>query len=356
MNTDKVAKYIRIAQHIKSMIRDNTLKPLDQLPSEEELMEQFQVSTITVRKAMEYLVKGGFVYRIKGKGTYVAERDTAITEQEMIYLIFDFLSADLDASLSKIVQGIHRYFKNREYQLVIEDHTFFQAFMKGEKKINPAAGMILYPNPENSGAADYDLRKLYKDDINIVCIDRQMGTQPVNYVGTNNHDAEYFLVQHLIDLGHKRIGFLFNEPQISAEMERYRGYCDAMQNYDLAEFIMPVTKISRMEDWREDVEKGKYTAILCVNDNTASVLIKSLRDMGIGVPTDISVAGFDDADFYRYHKPGLTTVRQNFFSIGYESARILDRLMKGTTTGYTKIYIPTELVIRDSTAENASST
>ena len=351
MDTPKVAKYIRIAQYIKGMIQDNTLKPGDLLPSDEELINEFQVSSITVRKAMEYLVKDGFVYRVKGKGTYVAERDAVLPDQKMIYLIFD-LAADLDASLGKIVQGIHRYYKNREYQLIIEDRTFYEAFMKGKKKWNQAAGLILYPNPESAGGEEYDLRKLYKAGINFVCIDRQTGNYPVNYVGANNHDAEYSLVQHLISLGHKRIGFLFEKPQISSEKERYLGYCDAMRDYGLGEFITPITKISELDNWQEDLKSGKFSAILCVNDYTASVLLKALRDMGIEVPKDISVAGFDDSDTYRYHQPSLTTVRQNFFSVGYESARILDKLIKGTISGYTKIYIPTELVIRESTGEN----
>ena len=69
----------------------------------------------------------------------------------------------------------------------------------------------------------------------------------------------------------------------------------------------------------------------------------------MGVPSDVSVVGFDDAEPYRFHQPALTTIRQDFFALGYESARVLNKIMSETVSGCTRIYTPAQLIVREST-------
>ena len=89
--------------------------------------------------------------------------------------------------------------------------------------------------------------------------------------------------------------------------------------------------------------------MVCANDFTAAALIKALKDAGMEVPRDVSVVGFDDAETYRFHQPALTTIRQDFFILGYESARVLNKLMAETALGCTRIYTPAQLIVREST-------
>ena len=81
--------------------------------------------------------------------------------------------------------------------------------------------------------------------------------------------------------------------------------------------------------------------MVCANDFTAAALIKALKDAGMEVPRDVSVVGFDDAETYRFHQPALTTIRQDFF--------MLNKLMAETALGCTRIYTPTQLIVREST-------
>ena len=74
-----------------------------------------------------------------------------------------------------------------------------------------------------------------------------------------------------------------------------------------------------------------------------------LKSAGLSVPGDISVIGFDDSDVFHYHRPALTTLQQDFESIGFEAARLLVKLMRWAVSGCKKIYLPAKLIVRDST-------
>lgn len=356
MPSDKkrVVKYMQIVQAIEERIKDNILQPRDLLPSKEELMEEFQVSSITVRKAMETLVEKGIVYRVKGKGTYVSSPCDDTTDQsgyDKVYLIFDEVE-ELDASLRKIVQGIKEYYKNKKTLLSLVDYTFCEELVRQDQETGKTIGLIVFFNPVDAPRKFKNLRQLENNGVKLVCIDRQLGKYPANYVGSNNHDAIYSAVEYLHSLGHRQMTFVFERPDISSECERYEGYLDAMHDLGVGELITPSYKMSEIEARIYELVDSGSTAIVCANDLTASVVIRSIHAMGKNVPRDISVIGFDDTDVFRYHVPALTTLRQDYYSIGYESARILYRLMSGKIKDYTKIYIPAQLIIRDSTGRN----
>jgi GntR family transcriptional regulator of arabinose operon len=113
--TPAETKYMRIVNAIKAQVREGSLQPSGRVPSEGELMEAFRVSSITVRKAMAVLAAEGLVFRVKGKGTFVAGPPAKIAPKK-IYLIFDV--DDLDVSLNKIVRGIHTYLTGKDFLLI----------------------------------------------------------------------------------------------------------------------------------------------------------------------------------------------------------------------------------------------
>lgn len=356
MEQKRTSKYKQVVQYIRDLIESDVLCPGDQLPTEAELMEQFHVSSITVRKAMEVLTQEGLIYRVKGKGTYVTDPNAPAedgAQTRKIHLVFD-LDETLDASLTKIVQGIHGYYskKSGSYLVALENNSFIDEFLRSGKDKEQDTGLVIYMGSGDDARKMRNLRRLTQTGVKFVCIDRHLGNYPVNYVGCNNHDAVYSAVEHLVSRHHSRIGFVFQRPELSSEQERYAGYVDAMRDCGLAAEILPGRTVEELVDGADVLRRDGCTAVICANDYTASVLVGSLKIAGLEVPRDISVVGFDDSETYRFHQPALTTLRQDFYSIGYESARVLDKLMRGTSSGYTKIYIPTELVVRDSTDWN----
>lgn len=347
-------KYMHIVRYIKDRIAEEALKPRDLLPQESELMAEFGVSSITVRKAMETMVREGIVYRVRGKGTYVSpsKDEPASTDEpaRRVYLIFD-VEARLDTSLSRIVQGIQRYYKHKKCLLALENYAFCEEYLQAGRHQQDDAGLILYINSSDDDKKARHLRKLGEAGVKFVCIDRFLGNFPINYVGCNNHDAVYAAVEHLASHRHQRIAFLYEKPEISSEKERYKGYVHAMRDLGLGNLLPAPHSVNDIEKCVEDVQNG-VTAVVCANDYTASLLVEALKNAGLEVPRDVSVVGFDDSETYRYHQPTLTTLRQDFHALGYESARVLDKLMTGASGGYTRIYIPAQLLVRESSGDN----
>jgi LacI family transcriptional regulator len=99
------------------------------------------------------------------------------------------------------------------------------------------------------------------------------------------------------------------------------------------------------------LEKGhRFDALFCGNDNGARGAYRALAEAGLTIPDDVAVGGFDDLDFAVQLTPPLTTVRQGVGEIGRESARTLLSLLENPESGPRRVLLPTELVVRGSTA------
>jgi DNA-binding LacI/PurR family transcriptional regulator len=163
-------------------------------------------------------------------------------------------------------------------------------------------------------------------------------------------------VTHLQSLGHKDISIaVFRALQEGCL--RLKGFQEAIeaQGRQLREdLIIDTTCAANLKEIYVDIEKLKRavsmcTAIFVTSDLVAVKIIHILADMGIKVPEDISLVGFDGLDIGEYMLPPLTTVRQNGYEIGTRSAQRLLELMHGNTTKKGVEYVKTELVIRGST-------
>ncbi len=103
--------------------------------------------------------------------------------------------------------------------------------------------------------------------------------------------------------------------------------------------------------------KERPTAIFCMNDEMAIGAIQTLKSQGIRVPEDVSVTGFDDIAYSKYCDPSLTTMSQPAEEMGKMATDMLLRIIEGETLSQTECVLPTEFIIRKSTAPpNESAT
>jgi len=162
-------------------------------------------------------------------------------------------------------------------------------------------------------------------------------------------------LEHLINLGHRRIAYVSQGKQLSTELHRLQGYQSIMHKYGLPvddSLIVPgdggviggIKAVSRLLDLPE-----RPTAIFCFNDMTAIGVMNALQKRGYQVPRDFSVVGFDDLDIAAYYHPSLTTVRQPIYQLGRRATEILFDLIQGNKNIRPEVLKP-ELVVRDSTA------
>jgi LacI family transcriptional regulator len=170
------------------------------------------------------------------------------------------------------------------------------------------------------------------------------------------------LMEHLVRLGHRRIGFVFGTTprgSVPAEVDLGRGRLEAYQRaiaeYSLDSDAELLQRCGPSPDEAYEATKNllslrpRPTAILSINDFLAIAVCKAIADAGLRVPQDVSVAGFDDIPLGRYLSPPLTTVRAEAEMLGEKAVElVLARLQEGNLPPQ-HIVLPTSLIVRSST-------
>lgn len=356
-NNTELPKYQRIKDFILNRIHKNELTVNARIPSETELSRELGFSVITVRRALSELVNEGVIYRVQGKGSFVAPKKEPVTGGSELgrRLVAFILSSNdyYDASFMQMTKGIQPYLNKHGYSLIIE---YGDDSMEKEREIisrlasGGIGGLIIFShNPEGSAEV---IMSLKKRAIPFVLIDRYISSFPVNYVASDNFDGAYSATQHLLELGHQKIAFLAQNLFLSSETDRYNGYLKALENAGIQsspEMVFP-DAANRYERLVSMINSGQITAIEAVNDSLATELLKVCERNEINIPGNLSVIGFDDVENAKYQRVPLSTVKQYFQKMGQEAARILLHAINDPELGCTKVLLPVKLIIRESTA------
>lgn len=188
--------------------------------------------------------------------------------------------------------------------------------------------------------------------IPIVVINRP--NYPIS-VSTDRVKGARALMEHFIELGHKRIAYV-RGPDIEEEgnTDRLQAYQAVLKDYSLP--FDPKLIISGGDTTECGLKavpqilelSERATAIFAFNDPVAIGVIHALRCHGYEVPRDFSVAGYDDLELAKYYRPTLTTVKQPRYELGYHAFELLLRCMQGKKAS--REIIKPELIIRESTA------
>lgn len=170
----------------------------------------------------------------------------------------------------------------------------------------------------------------------------------------DNYNGARTMTAHLLAQGHRAIAFITGPDRNGDAAERRRGYRDALAADGRERFEVPgdfteesgylaVAKILAADP--------RPTAIFAANDSMAFGALRALREAGIRVPDDVSLAGFDDVPIARYLTPPLTTVRVDIAELGRRAVdQLISTLEQGANGSRTHDVIPTTLVVRESCA------
>lgn len=172
-------------------------------------------------------------------------------------------------------------------------------------------------------------------------------TQKICNLTIDNYDGGRQIGTYFRNMGHKK-ALCLSDNNICMDSERIQGCADAMGKDSVHFMQIPFQKEARMRFYREnDAKIQAYTAVFAVSDFYAVELIRFLQDMGLKIPEDISIAGFDDSPICRYCSPPLTTVRQDPYERAKSAISILRNLKAGIETQGT-IKLPVSLMKRGS--------
>ncbi|MEH7485019.1 LacI family DNA-binding transcriptional regulator, partial [Neobacillus drentensis] len=195
---------------------------------------------------------------------------------------------------------------------------------------------------------------------NIVVLDTCFETLDVNFVVMNNVYGAYQAGQYLMELEHQQIGYVGSNTRMYNFDMRKKGFLQALTENGLkiAEnnyFSLSPTVISSQDAFKEKINKllGQLpTALFCEADYMAISVIKSLTELGIKVPEDISVIGFDNIFESQVITPELTTIHVKKDRIALLSVEKLIRQIENSDSDKIKLFVDTELIERNSCAVN----
>ncbi|AJI20735.1 LacI family DNA-binding transcriptional regulator [Priestia megaterium] len=201
------------------------------------------------------------------------------------------------------------------------------------------------------------LKEVVESDIPCVLVDIPVHSNSVGYVTTDNALGAKKAVEHLASLGHQHIGMINGHEDAFVSQERLNGYREALKECGLSfhsEWVVSGNFEEKKAEKaaRELINRHKeVTAIFCASDLMALGALKACKELGLQVPKDISIVGYDNIVLASYSSPNLTTVGQEVYQIGYQAADLLIEMLEGKETNM-KRYLDTKLIIRESTAKN----
>src|SRR5829696_1866550 len=231
---------------------------------------------------------------------------------------------------SDLVRGIEDRIYGREegFNLILcntdEDATRERMYLDvlQERRVE---GLIIVPAGDNEDC----LNELVMSGLPVVFADRTVEGVEADTVLVDNVDGTFRLTQHLVGLGHRRIGVLQSERAATSVAERILGWRYALEGARIGADAALVTKGGRtIEDARQAGLSlldgpGRPTAVLCTNNIMTLGMIQAIADLGLRCPDDIAVVGFDDFPWATAFSPRLTALAQPAYAMGTEAVDLL---------------------------------
>ena len=371
--------YQKIYNDIQEKIRDGVFVSGDKIPTEFELMEEYGVSRITAARALKELASDGYIRRMRKNGSIVIGREaepeiaaalsepaSSISAYQHVPLVLPF-SPDIGFD---IMGGIQREAQRRNMLV-----TLFNSERQVEKEriiLEQVAdmsidGLICLPLESYANLSAYT--HLQAKGVPIVFVDRQLRYLDVPYVTTVNFHAMTELTQWLLDKGHRRIGYLAYDLNAYCENERFKGYVKALTDNGLELDSRCIAEVHRISNGsimlpENDSDAPQYvrqclanildqaeppTALMCSFDLLASYVEQQAGALGISIPRDLSVTGFDNVFIASHLEVPLTTMAQNYDAIGKKAIELLMAMQNRQPVGL-QHFVDAALVQRDSVA------
>ncbi|MDQ0192662.1 GntR family transcriptional regulator [Paenibacillus wynnii] len=358
--TDKPKpKYMQLKLELLSWIESGVLKPDDQTPSEHEIAAQFGMSRQTVRQALGQLEKEGRLYRLQGKGTFVARQDTRPLQQSnMIGMMTTHIS---DYIFPHIVRGAEAQLRSGGYSMMLSSTDNDKDKERENLELmlsQPFKGLIIEPTKSAQGNPNLNLYlSLEIHRIPFIMINERYPELHCPCLKLDDEAGGFMAAEHLMELGHRDIAGFFKTDDLQGA-NRLKGFTRAFHKHRLPLGKDTITHYTTEEKHTVPYkaaltmlqQQQRPTAFVCYNDELAVLLLEAARQTGLSVPDDLSIIGFDDSSLATATEVKMTTLSHPKMEMGVQAASMLIDMMEKRTPEAPKdiIYKP-ELIIRGST-------
>ena len=346
-------------EELKSKILSGEIRPGAKLPSENELAQEYEISRHTVRKALVILVTDGYITTKHGKGTFCSDRMAHRKNSKNIAVVTTYIS---DYIFPRLIQGMDRVLTEQGYSIMLKNtgnSRQKEAQCLEDILTKDVDGLIIEPSKSQILCRNMPLyEQLDRMGIPYVFIQGsylQMKNKPT--ILLDDAKGAYLLTKYLIDTGHRQIAGVFKADD-SQGAERHKGYVKALQEAGMSyqpelvvwfhtedRKVKPAVMVQMMLEAELPID-----AVVCYNDQIAIKTIQTLSQLGLRVPEDISVTGYDNSFLAENYQVGLTTIAHPHEKLGEIAAKLLLDLMQEKTLSLAdrQIVIEPELIERES--------
>lgn len=331
--------YQMIISDIQNTIMSRAFDYDKPLCTEKSLCEKYNVSRITAKHAIKELESAGILYRKRGVGSFVtrpeeqaeAKSSGSTAPRKVFALLVPFKTTN--GGVFKAIESASAILTRLQCQLTIyvsELNVNRERELLEQLYAQDVDGIVYYP--WTSDLPVEVLNRFIEKNKPVIILDKTYSHEKISSIVCDNYHGGYLLTEHVVSYGHKQICYLsrFTPEELSSVHDRYTGYADCLRDYGVG--IPP-----RFVHWDIHIHAGYpmlkhivntlylegVTAILCENDEVAFNVYMCCRSLGIRVPDDMNITGFDNIEWATTGSAQITTIDQNFALIGEAIADII---------------------------------
>jgi len=353
-----IPKYHQLKELLKEKIISGKWRPGEKIPAEKEIVKDCDCSLITVNKAVSKLVEERYVFRERGRGTFVSPKLLwGNAEDPIVLKLIGMVVPDVTNEFGRtIVRGVEDYLHARGYSLIIGNHD--QSIDKAQNYVSLLLkkhidGIIFSPvlgeNYEEKNARV--LKIINSQNTPLVLIDKYLRTVDYSYVVSDNIESSYKMTESLIKSGHKKIAVLTGMTCSSFE-DRLTGYKDALQKYNIPYNSDIVLEYDARRIDAGDIDQlekflscsKSFTAIYAFNSTLAKGILQALERLDRKVPTGLKIVSYDNHILPYSVGITLTKLNQPEYKMGKKSAELLLKMIEKGTRKQQKIILKSELM------------
>lgn len=352
--------YKQFEEALRSRILGGELLPGTRLPSDAEFCQSYGISRVTVRKALDRLAADGLIRREVGRGTFVD--DPRQRPRSNTLALFGFVSiGDVTSFALEILRGVEDAARREGYHVLFTCSNY-DAAQEGEHIrsliTRGVDGLVILPTFQPSSV----LSELAASEFPCVLVDRYFDGVKIDCVCSDNELGGYQATRHLLELGHRRIGFVGRIP-LSSSADRWRGYLRALEEWQVMPDDALVVSSDEPPRYEPDVltlgepkdtdvfaavrnllERQRPSAVICFSEYFSIIAAAAIRDLGLTVGHDVSVVGFDRNAHHFLPDSSLTIVTQAPFMMGATAVQLLMERLREGRRAQRLLRLPTQLV------------
>ena len=355
--------YKQIHEDIISQIHSGKLRVGDKLETQHELVKTYDVSLITVKKALSDLISEGILYARVGKGSFIARRPAKIDHSKhmtIAYILTDMDNPFYHSMVSHVESNLSK--KDCNMMLYSSDNHRDREEAKIRSFIDMGVSGLILGSMSHSSFTSTLINELQEKDFPCVMVS-YTEDPTMCFVGTDQVKGGFIATNHLIQTGYSDIGYVNGEEGNLIGEARKRGFIKAMAEHNLPvneNYLYRMKVNGKRDDFKSGYDVGRELcnrsvrprAMFIYNDLSALGFINALTEFKLKVPEDVAIIGFDDIAAGSTSNNRLTTVHQPTDKISKLAVKNLLRMIHGESVDpHNKRFLIPQLIIRESCGE-----